>query len=106
MPTGTDQSRAQQLGLPIPESPVWLPSLSQIGGRNGSPKAGGQAFALPKTRTIPVPTGLKGTQDLFSTRTLPTMDQLEFPKTRSHGKVGLDPSKLMLVSILPCPLSF
>lgn len=93
MPTGTDQSRGHpQLGLPVPESPVWLPSLSQPGAKAGSPKAGAQGFALPKTRTIPMPTGLKGSHDLFSASTLPNLDQLNFPKARSHGKVRTPPT--------------
>lgn len=64
------------LELPVPESPVWLPSIAQgrTASRNGGPGGG---FTLPKTRTIPVPTTLKSSLDLFSMSTLPNMARLD-----------------------------
>ncbi len=75
MPPAGDKGRGV-IEPPVPESPVWLPSIAQ--GRS-SPRAGspGPGFTLPKTRHIPVPTGLKSNAELFSISTMPSMDHLD-----------------------------
>ncbi|GLC47993.1 hypothetical protein PLESTB_000047400 [Pleodorina starrii] len=82
MPTG-DKGRGT-LELPVPESPVWLPSIAQgrTSSRNGSPGGG---FTLPKTRNIPVPTTLKSNAELFSIGTLPNMPQLDIRTKKKSG---------------------
>ncbi|EFJ49460.1 hypothetical protein VOLCADRAFT_117259, partial [Volvox carteri f. nagariensis] len=89
MPSG-DKGRGT-IELPVPESPVWLPSIAQgrTPSRNGS-SAGG--FTLPKTRTIPVPSTLKSTADLFSIGTLPNMPQLEIGTAKRKSAVPKLPS--------------
>ncbi|KXZ55711.1 DHC8 protein [Gonium pectorale] len=76
---------------PVPESPVWLPSIAQGRGssRGGSPGAG---FTLPKTRNIPVPTTLKSNAELFTIGTLPNMANLDIGTRRRKSAVPKLPS--------------
>jgi dynein heavy chain len=84
MPTSEQHKRP--LDPPVPESPVWLPSIAQgkSPGRTGSP---GTGFTLPKTRQIPMPTQLKSNAELFSIGTLPSMEHLEFGTKRKKVRV-------------------
>ncbi|KAG2451278.1 hypothetical protein HYH02_003884 [Chlamydomonas schloesseri] len=89
MPTSEQHKRP--LDPPVPESPVWLPSIAQgkSPGRAGSPGAG---FTLPKTRQIPMPTQLKSNAELFSIGTLPSMEHLEFGTKRKKSAIPKLPS--------------
>ncbi|KAG2501733.1 hypothetical protein HYH03_000233 [Edaphochlamys debaryana] len=90
MPTQGERSRPS-LEPPVPESPVWLPSIAQgkPNSRGGSPGAG---FTLPRARQIPVPSALKSNAELFSINTMPSMEQLDITARKKKSGIPKLPS--------------
>eukprot|EP00201_Polytomella_parva_P020499 CAMPEP_0175042260 /NCGR_PEP_ID=MMETSP0052_2-20121109/2450_1 /TAXON_ID=51329 ORGANISM="Polytomella parva, Strain SAG 63-3" /NCGR_SAMPLE_ID=MMETSP0052_2 /ASSEMBLY_ACC=CAM_ASM_000194 /LENGTH=3805 /DNA_ID=CAMNT_0016305023 /DNA_START=33 /DNA_END=11446 /DNA_ORIENTATION=+ len=77
--------------MPQPENPLWLPSI----GNNGNKSQSKSTFTIPKTRDLAKPQPLRSSNELFSSTTLPLMEQLDLPR----GKLRLKHKSLTLPSI-------
>lgn len=85
MPAGKDVKG--RVAPPVPESPLWLPSLAQPKTGTGQLSSGNST--LPKKRDLPLAGTLKkDPAELYKLSSL-TQQPLNLPALGSHGKVRL-----------------